>query len=171
MKARIFPSLFRLAAVALLAGFAIGAGASPASANAFNKLKGSWRGGGTVSPVGGASEKVACRVSYGVAGASVTQSITCAGTDYRISANASLKLSNTKSAGSVSGSWRETIYNVGGGANGSFSGNRINVFISGDKFSGRMTISVKGRSHTVSITQFDAGTGKYTSMANIRLRR
>lgn len=171
MKARSITAHFRLAAVALLAGSAFGASATPVSANAFNKLKGSWRGGGVVSPVGGASEKVACRVSYGVAGASVTQSITCAGTDYRINANAKLKLSSGRSVGKVSGSWRENTYNVGGGANGSYSTNRINVFISGEKFSGRMTINIRGRSHTVSITQFDAGTGKYTNMANISLRR
>lgn len=171
MKARIFAPHFRLAAVVLMAGCVGGIGVSAASANAFNKLKGSWRGGGIVSPVGGASEKVACRVRYGVAGASVTQSITCAGTDYRISASAKLRLSSTKSKGKVSGSWKESNFNVGGGANGSFSSNRINVFISGDKFSGRMTINVRGRSHTVSITQFDAGSGRYTNMANISLRR
>ena len=140
MKARSITAHFRLAAVLLLAGITFGVGASPASANAFNKLKGSWRGGGIVSPVGGASEKVACRVRYGVAGASVTQSITCAGTDYRINASANLKLTSSRGAGKVSGSWRENTYNVGGGANGSYSNNRINVFISGEKFSGRMTI-------------------------------
>ena len=171
MQARVIPSLFHLAAVVLLAGSTFGASTTSANANAFNKLKGAWRGGGIVSPVGGASEKVACRVRYGVAGASVTQSITCAGTDYRINASAKLKLSSSRGDGKVSGSWRENTYNVGGGANGSYSSNRINVFISGEKFSGRMTISVRGSRHTVSITQFDAGTGKYTNMANISLRR
>jgi hypothetical protein len=71
--------------------------------NPFDTLKGYWTGGGTVTPVKGNSERVSCKVTYNVAGASVSQSMRCAGTDYKFNTS-----SSTYSGGKISGSWAET---------------------------------------------------------------
>lgn len=162
-------SLARLAVLFALAGFAgaLWAEAAVADPNPFSRLNGSWRGSGQVSPLGGASERVLCRVSYRVSGSKVSQSINCAGADYRINASGDI----TVSGGKLSGSWREQVYGVGGGVSGTAKGNSIFARISSDKFNGRMSIKAAGSRHTVSITQFDPGSGKYTPMASITLRR
>ena len=167
MSVRSSPMAARLAAVFTFFWLAGAPGAQPANANAFDLLKGVWRGGGTVSPVGDRQEKVACRVSYGVAGSNVTQSIKCSGSDYSINAVANLRVAS----GKLSGSWRESTYGVGGGATGSVKSNQVFIRISGKKFSGRMAIKVRGGRHTVNIVQFDAGSGRYSPMASIALHR
>ncbi len=55
--------------------------APKATGNPFDILKGYWSGGGTVTPVKGNPERVSCKVTYIVAGASVSQAMRCAGTD------------------------------------------------------------------------------------------
>src|SRR6185436_20222395 len=57
--------------------------APKATGNPFDILKGYWTGGGTVTPVKGNPERVSCKVTYMVAGASVSQTMRCAGTDYK----------------------------------------------------------------------------------------
>ena len=135
--------------------------------NPFNQLMGYWSGGGTVTPQKGHAEKVSCRVTYIVAGSAVTQNMRCAGTDYKF--NTSSKL--TYSGGKISGSWSETTYDASGSVSGTATGNTIHARISGDKFSGRMSISVSGKGHTINIVQFDQGSGAYRPVANVSLRR
>lgn len=155
---------FVIVAFAMVTAMTTGA----AQANPFSKLSGSWRGSGQVSPLGGQGERVRCRVGYSVSGASVTQSINCAGTDYRVNASGKLTYAN----GKVTGSWTESNYNVGGKVYGTAKPGQMYLRITGDAFSGRMAIKAAGGSrHTVHITQFDAGSGKYTTLANMSLSR
>jgi hypothetical protein len=161
----------------LVAGFAApGYSASPkaaapkaaaASGNPFDTLKGYWTGGGTVSPVNGKPEKVSCHVTYNVAGSAVQQTMRCAGTDYKI--NSSTKL--TYNGGKISGSWSESTYDASGGVSGTAKGNTVHARISGDKFSGRMSINISGKGHSINIVQFDQGSGAYRPVANVSLRR
>ncbi len=167
MSGRCIASLWRLTAVVLLAGSIGASETTPARASPFEKLEGSWRGAGTVSPLGGKGERVRCRVSYRVSGDNLTQKINCAGTDYRITASSDLTIDGT----SISGSWQETSFGVGGDATGLAKGGSIFVRISSEDFSGRMSIQVAGDRQTVRITQFDAGTGEYVTMAAISLSR
>lgn len=153
-------------AIALVAGAVLSSGA--AHANPFKTLSGSWKGSGQVSPIGGRGERVNCRVGYQVSGGSINQTIRCAGTDYRISASGNLSLSGT----TITGSWKESTYGVGGSVRGSAKGKGVYLRISSKEFNGRMVITVSGRSsHKVNITQFDAGTGRYLPLANMTLRR
>jgi hypothetical protein len=141
--------------------------APKATGNPFDQLKGYWTGGGTVTPTNGKAEKVSCRVTYNVAGSAISQNMRCAGTDYKI--NTSTKL--TYKGGKISGSWTESTYDANGGVSGTASGNTVHARITGDKFSGRMSINVSGKGHSINIVQLDKGSGAYRSVANVSLRR
>ena len=135
--------------------------------NPFDLLKGYWSGGGTVTPAKGNAEKVSCKVTYNVAGPSVSQSMRCAGTDYKFNTSSKLNYSG----GKISGSWSETTYDASGSVSGSASGNTVHAIISGDKFSGRMSINVSGSSHTINIVQRDNKSGAYRQAASVSLHR
>lgn len=141
--------------------------ASAQSGNPFGPLAGSWRGGGTLSPLGGEAERVTCRASYDVSGANLVQNIDCAATDYRFQVVTDL----TYSDGSLSGTWKVKNYNAGGGAVGTVEDNLVYVRISGEKFNGRMSIRFSPARQTVKILEFHSGSGEYRSVANIDLRR
>lgn len=138
-----------------------------ALANPFTKLAGYWSGGGTVSPTNGQPEKVSCRVTYQVKGNSVTQNMRCAGTDYKFATSSDL----TYSGGSIKGSWSESTYDANGSVVGTGNDSAIHARISGDKFSGRMAISISGNRHTINITQLDPRTGRYAQVARVTLGR
>lgn len=154
--------------VALLAGVTLlPLAASARSENPFDDLKGSWRGSGTLSPLGGNQERVSCRATYSVSGSSASQTMSCAGTDYKVTTNASLKVSG----GSLSGSWSESATGASGSVSGTAKNGKIRARISGAQFNGLMSINVAGGSHSISITQFDAGSGRYRSVASVSLRK
>jgi hypothetical protein len=163
--ARILPSAALL--LVALAAMPAEAATKKGSGNPFDQLKGYWSGGGTVTPQKGHAEKVSCRVTYIVAGSAVSQNMRCAGTDYKF--NTSSKL--TYSGGKISGSWNETTYDASGTVSGTASGNTVHARISGDKFSGRMSINVSGSKHTINIVQLDKGSGAYRQAATVSLRR
>jgi len=165
LTGRILP-IATLLFVALLSA-PVESAAKKSSGNPFNKLKGYWTGGGTVTPPKGQTEKVSCRVTYLVAGSAVTQNMRCAGTDYKFNTRAQL----TYSGGKISGSWSETIYDASGSVSGTARGNTVNARISGNKFSGRMNINVSGSRHTISIVQLDKRSGSYRKAANVSLHR
>jgi hypothetical protein len=108
------------AAVAFfLAAFA--ASTSYAQSSAFAGMAGTWSGPGTVTLDDGSNERIRCRATYKVAGASMEMVLTCASDAYRFNLQAAV----VAAGGEVSGTWVETSRNVGGsiqghGANGSF---------------------------------------------------
>ena len=108
------------AAVAFfLAAFA--ASTSYAQSSAFAGMAGTWSGAGTVTLDDGSSERIRCRATYKVAGASMDMSLTCASDAYKFNLLAAV----VAQGGEVTGNWSETSRNVGGsiqgrGANGSF---------------------------------------------------
>ena len=108
------------AAVAFfLAAFA--ASTSYAQSSAFAGMAGVWSGPGTVTLDDGSNERIRCRATYKVNGASMEMVLTCASDAYRFNLQAEV----VAAGGEVSGTWIETSRNVGGsiqghGANGSF---------------------------------------------------
>src|SRR4029077_8736961 len=74
-----------------------------ATGNPFEQLSGDWKGGGTVTPVNGNPKKVSCKVTYKVAGSTLSQNLRCTGTDYRIDTATKL----TDKGGKIKGSWNE----------------------------------------------------------------
>jgi hypothetical protein len=68
--------------------------------NPFDLLKGYWTGGGTIAPGKKSSpERVSCHVTYNVAGANVSQSMRCAGTDYKFNKREAHLLAAARSLG------------------------------------------------------------------------
>jgi hypothetical protein len=135
--------------------------------NPFDLLKGYWSGGGTVAPGKGAPEKVSCKVTYNVAGSDVSQTMRCAGTDYKFNTSSKLNYAG----GKISGSWSETTYDASGSVSGTAVGNTVHAIINGAKFSGRMSINVSGSSHSINIVQLDPKTGAYHQAASVSLHR
>jgi len=94
---------------------------SYAQSSAFAGMAGTWSGPGTVTLDDGSSERIRCRATYKVNGASLEMSLTCASDAYRFNLLAAV----VAQGGEVTGNWSETSRNIGGsiqgrGANGSF---------------------------------------------------
>lgn len=158
----------------LLVAFVAGQAASAATqapprgdGNPFDQLQGDWTGGGMVTPTRGDPEKVDCKVSYTAAGNTVTQALLCTGVDNRYDAKTKFKIKGDK----ISGSWLETTFDASGSISGSAIGHLIHARISGDKFSGRMSINVSDSGHTINIVQLNNKTGAYQLAASFDLHR
>jgi hypothetical protein len=166
MGHRLFLSLaaplFSLAALLLVA---TAAGAQ--SGDPFEALKGEWKGGGTVTPMGGDPVKVACKVTYDLAGQTLSQNFRCAGEDTTIKTQTKM----TDKGGKISGSWTESTYDRTGGINGTATDKTIHARISGDKFSGRMSVNLTDKGHTINIMQLDKGSGAYRPVASLAFSR
>jgi len=135
--------------------------------NPFDQLKGDWTGGGMVTPSRGDPEKVDCKVAYDVAGSTVTQTLLCSGVDNQFDAKTKFKYKG----GKISGWWNEKTYDASGSVSGSAIGHLVHARISGDKFSGRMSINVSDSGHTINIVQLDNKSGAYHLAASFDLHR
>ena len=94
---------------------------SHAQSSAFAGMAGTWSGAGTVMLDDGSSERIRCRATYRVSGASLDMSLTCASDAYKFNLQAAV----VAAGGEITGNWSETSRNIGGsiqghGANGSF---------------------------------------------------
>ncbi len=160
-----------LAVLAVTAGTSINSVAeacSPQAQSLIKNLNGAWRGSGTVKPIGGAEERISCRVNYAGRTAQVSQKISCAGTDYKFEASAEVNCNGD----SVSGTWTEKVANNTGSVNGTISGDRLNIDVEGPNFKGRFNVRVTGASkHSLTITQFDPAAGRAVPVATISLSR
>jgi hypothetical protein len=145
-------------------GFAISA---KAASNPFEQLSGDWTGGGTVTPAKGGPKKVDCNATYKVAGSNLSQDLTCTGDDYEIE----VKLKLADKSGKVKGTWTEAIYDASGAVTGTAKPNLIHAIIRGDKFSGRMSITVTDVGHSINILQLNEDTRTYRLVTSLRLRR
>ena len=97
--------------------FGASAATSPVHAQAggpFAGMAGNWSGGGTVTLDDGSRERLRCRASYGVAGAQMTMTLTCASDAYKFQLSANV----VDQGGAVSGNWTETSRNISGSAAG-----------------------------------------------------
>jgi len=126
---------------------AFGASASYAQASAFAGMAGTWSGPGTVTLDDGSSERIRCRATYKVAGASMDMSLTCASDAYRFNLLAAV----VAQGGEVTGNWSETSRNVGGsiqgrGANGSFQ-----VIAQAAGFSSNISLKTAGNKQSIAM--------------------
>jgi hypothetical protein len=135
-----------LAAVAFfLTAFA--ASTSYAQSSAFAGMAGTWSGPGTVTLDDGSNERIRCRATYKVAGASMEMSLTCASDAYKFNLLAAV----VAQGGEVSGTWSETSRNVGGniqgrGANGSFQ-----VVAQAAGFSSNIALKTTGNKQSIAM--------------------
>ena len=169
-KVNVFRALFAgLAVAALGLGASAGTAAAACSPHALGLIKnlqGSWRGSGTVKPLGGAQERISCRVSYGGAEGKVAQKISCAGTDYHFEASADVQCSDS----SLSGSWAEKVANNTGSVTGKIDGSKLSLELSSPNFTGQIAVNVSGAAkHSLTITQFDPAAGRQVPVATVSL--
>jgi hypothetical protein len=138
-----------------------------ASGDPFDQLKGNWKGGGSVILNDGTVKKVTCSLQYKVAGGNVTQTLNCKGNDYEV--NTTLKV--TDKDGKIKGSWNESVYAASGSVSGTAKGDLVHAVIAGDKFSGRMSIKLTGKGHTINVLQRDAKSGTYHLATSLSFHR
>jgi hypothetical protein len=158
----------------LLLGLILGAflaspaeAASPAAGDPFEALKGDWTGGGRVILSDGTIKQVTCTAKYKGTGSNVTQTLHCTGNDYEV--NTTLKI--TDKDGKIKGSWNESVYAASGSVTGTAKGNLVHALIAGDKFSGRMSIKLSDKDHTINVLQRDAKSGTYHLATSLTLHR
>ncbi len=151
---RLRPALTAmLVGLAGLMAFATTGQANPAEV--FKKLAGSWHGAGQLVLSDGSQERISCRGYYTLksGGGALTIAIRCNSPNYNIEMRSLL---NSNSGGVVGGNWEERTFNATGVVNGSASGDRITLAISG-AITGSMSIAVGGSAHKVSITTSGVG--------------
>ena len=142
--------------------------ASPAPAgDPFEQLKGDWKGGGIVILDDGEKKKVDCATAYKMTGSNITQTLHCTGADYEV--NTTLKV--TDKSGKIKGTWTESVYDASGSVTGTAKGNLIHALIAGDKFSGRMSIKLTDKGHTINLVKLNAKTGTYRLATSLTLHR
>jgi hypothetical protein len=141
--------------------------ASPAQSASLGHLNGYWSGGGRITPLKGGAHKVSCRATYKAAGSTLKQNLRCSGGDYKFSASFNVTMRGSR----FSGSWTESTYAASGRMSGTASSSSIRATISGDKFSGRMSIKTSGSRQSIYIVELDKGSGRYVPVASISLRK
>ena len=126
---------------------ALPASPSHAQSSVFGGMAGTWSGSGTVTLDDGSSERIRCRATYKVNGASLDLNLTCASDAYKFNLLAAV----SAAGGDVTGTWSETSRNVGGsiqghGANGSFQ-----VIAQAAGFSSSISLKTTGNKQQISM--------------------
>jgi hypothetical protein len=126
---------------------------SSASAQAqsgpFAGFDGSWGGTGTVSLSNGTTEKIRCKATYALAGASaLRQTLRCASDSYTFNLS-----SNVTSQGDrVSGSWSEASRGINGSLQGTAGNGRIDVLVETAGFAAQIALTTRGNKQSVTIS-------------------
>jgi hypothetical protein len=134
-----------LIAAAVLFAACLSGSAGHAQSGPFAGLGGSWHGGGTVSLDDGSTERIRCRASYAVAGASMEMSLTCASDAYRFNLQANV----ISEGGAISGNWSESTRNVNGSLRGRGGNGSFQVIASAAGFNADITLSTRGNRQSV----------------------
>src|ERR1700742_1126203 len=120
---------------------------TPAFADqSFTNVAGSWSGGGLMKPSDGASERVRCKVEYGVknAGQSVKMDVRCASDAYKMDLSANIDQDGTV----LSGNWFESQYRQGGKVSGKKVNGLIEAKVESDTLTALLTVQTKGNKQT-----------------------
>lgn len=150
--------------------------AGPASAICTNQglelmqhLNGPWHGRGSVQPIGGAPERITCRISYASEGADrLRQNIECAGTDYKFAASSHV----TCEGNTIVGTFEEKVANNSGSVRGFIDGSNLKIEAESPNFKGHFNVRfISEANHSVQITQFDPAQGRQVTVASLQLTR
>jgi hypothetical protein len=160
--ARSAVAALKIAAVAAVATVAAHTGASAASP--FDRLAGSWTGGGRVTFEGGQTERLRCNARYASSGSGnrLDLTIRCASpaTSFELRGDLAYR------GGRVSGNWQERTLGASGRAAGRANAGSIVMRISGAA-SGSMSVALSGRAQTVTVSTVDTA----LRGINVSLRR
>jgi hypothetical protein len=137
-----------LIAAAVLFGLSASTSAVHAQAGGpFAGMAGNWAGGGTVTLDDGSRERLRCRASYGVAGAQMTMTLTCASDAYKFQLGANV----VDQGGAVSGNWTETSRNISGTLQGRGGGGSFDVLASTGGFNANISLRTTGNRQSISM--------------------
>ena len=134
---------------AAVAFFVTGLAASTAHAqsSAFAGMAGTWAGGGTVTLDDGSKERIRCRATYKVGGATMEMVLTCASDAYRFNLQAAV----IAAGGEVTGTWSETSRNVGGTIQGRGADGSFQVIAAAAGFTAGITLKTAGTKQTIAL--------------------
>jgi hypothetical protein len=145
------PANTRRLLIAAAVLFGASAFTSPVYAQAggpFAGMAGNWAGGGTVTLDDGSRERLRCRASYGVAGAQMTMTLTCASDAYKFQLGANV----VDQGGAVSGSWTETSRNISGTLQGRSAGaGNFDVVAGTAGFNANISLRTAGNKQSISM--------------------
>ena len=116
-----------------------------AQSGAFAGMAGNWSGGGTVTLDDGSKERIRCRASYQVSGASMTMTLTCASDAYKFALSANV----VDQGGAVSGSWSEAGRGVSGTLQGRGGGGNFEVVASTAGFNASISLRTAGNKQSI----------------------
>jgi len=128
-----------------MAAFAASTG--HAQASAFAGMAGTWSGRGTVMLDDGSSERIRCRSTYKVIGASMDMSLTCASDAYRFNLVAAV----VAAGGHVTGTWSETSRNIGGSIQGRGAGGSFQVIAQAAGFAASIALKTTGNKQSIAL--------------------
>ena len=113
----------------------------------FAGMAGTWSGGGTVTLDDGSRERLRCRATYVVPGATMSMGLTCASDAYKFDLRASV----VAEGGNVAGTWSETSRNVGGNIQGRGAGGSFHVIAQAAGFSSDISLRTTGNKQHIAM--------------------
>jgi hypothetical protein len=134
-----------LMAAAFLFGASMAPSPSQAQSGPFAGLAGNWGGGGSVTLDDGSKERIRCRASYQVAGASMTMTLTCASDAYKFQLTANV----VDQGGAVSGTWTESSRGISGTLQGRGGGGNFEVVASTAGFNANISLRTAGNKQSI----------------------
>ncbi|WP_374207779.1 hypothetical protein [Bradyrhizobium sp. 190] len=120
---------------------------SYAQSSTFAGMAGTWSGPGTVTLDDGSSERIRCRATYKVIGASMDMNLTCASDAYRFNLHAAV----VAAGGEVTGTWSETSRNVGGSIQGHGAGGSFQIIAQAAGFSSSISLKTTGNKQAIAM--------------------
>ena len=137
------------AAIGLIGMLVLGGVHGPAHGGPLDGYAGRWAGWGKITFTNGKSEDMKCVTTYSVsnAGRAALQKFRCASASYRVDSAIDYKVSGRR----VTGTWRETIFSVGGPLNGRWSKDGISVGFRAETFAGRLRIATSRCRQSIAI--------------------
>jgi hypothetical protein len=125
-------------------------GQASAAAGPFAEFPGSWSGNGKIR-IGDKTERIRCKSKYSLQGSNeryVVLQIACASDSYKFDLSGNFQADESNH---ITGFWSELSRNVHGEAAGVAQGDRFQVHIDSQAFSGNLTMVTHGGRQLVSI--------------------
>ncbi len=134
------------------------------AAGAFDRLAGSWTGGGSIELTSGAREALKCRAKYDVSGDTLQLYIKCASDSY----NFELRSTANVAGSAVTGSWSESPHGAFGTIAGTASGESIRVKAESGSFTAALSLTTHTNSQTFSIRTANPDAGIKSATINMK---
>ena len=144
---RLTPALLAQAVAILLSAFVFSNAAH--AEGPFASLTGRWTGTGRLGFAEGKNENITCRATYFVSedGEKLDQNIRCASAGAKVEIKSAL----THSAGKLTGTWSELIYNKAGELTGDITPKGFRIDVKGSELNATMEIIVRDNKQLVEV--------------------